>query len=442
MKISRLRKQSVFIVILAAFFLFRLAYGLSLDFRPAVGDERQIYLIGLKFYTTHAWPYFGPDVTPTMQIPGALQGLVAGGPFFVLPLPEAPYILINLLSFASLCFFAWYCAKRLPEIPAWLIWSWMLTAPWTLNLSTQVYNPSYVLCGAILFFVGVIETYPFLTHHLIPARLANLMMGLALFWVIQFHLSWVLLVPYLLLSFYYQYREQGRGVFRSFGWFAGGAIITGSFLVPTFLKYGVWAGLGSTDQAAQVNQHNLWQNLNIVEGILGRFLSFASFEVPRFIGVHTADRIAFLRTEPWLIPFTVFLTVTGILQAIALFVLWFRKQHARRDWTAIKYLTLSTVIVLYISFLFSFKAPASHTFYITFPVAMLYSLYCWAEYLTRPGWRKFAATVIVCGIIFHLGLAIHNYPRVSLYRDRRSIEDALERKDYRLLDDRRPGTRY
>ena len=164
MKLRREPKKLVFIAALVPFFLFRLAYGLCLDFRPEVGDERQIYLIGLKYYTTGQWPYFGPDVTNTIQIPGALQGVVAGAPLFVLPIPEAPYIFLNILSFASLCFFAWYCTKRLPDIPGWLVWSWLLTAPWTMNLSTQVLNPSYVLIGGILFFVAAIETYPFLTR--------------------------------------------------------------------------------------------------------------------------------------------------------------------------------------------------------------------------------------------------------------------------------------
>ena len=104
MKILIGRKKPIFIVALILVFFFRLAYGLCLDFRSAVGDERQIYLIGLKYHTTGEWPYFGPDVTNTIQIPGALQGLVVGLPWSVLPTPEAPYILLNILSFFSLCF--------------------------------------------------------------------------------------------------------------------------------------------------------------------------------------------------------------------------------------------------------------------------------------------------------------------------------------------------
>lgn len=436
------RKKLIFIVVLVVLFFFRLAVGLSSEFRSDVGDERQIYLIGLKCYTTGTWPYFGPDVSSTIQIPGALQGLVVGLPFFVLPIPEAPFIFLNILSFLGLCFFAWYCTKRLPEIPRWFVWLWLLTVPWTLNLSTQVVNPSYVLAGSILFFVGAIETYPFLTKKVIPIKLANFMMGLSLFWIMQFHLSWVILLPYVLLSFYFQYKLDRRAFRAAAGWFIGGALITSSFLIPTFFKFGLAGGLGGTKEAVQINPDNLLRHLNIVEGVLGRFLSFASYELPRFIGGNTGARWTFVQENPWLAPFIVFLTVVGVLQPIAMLVLWFSKKHPHSDWKAIRLFTLATVILLYISFLFSIKAPLSHTFYVTFPVAILYSLYCWDKYLVRPFWRRFAAIVIACGIIFQLGLAIHNYSRISIYLDRKKISEAIKSNDYRLLDERRPGARY
>src|SRR6185436_7970780 len=108
-------------VLLTLAFLFRLGFGLCLPFWT--DDEKQLYLVGLKFYCTRAWPFFGPDVTNTIQIPGALQGLLIGLPLFVVPAPEAPYVLLNLVSFAALCFFAWYVTRRLPEIPAWFVWT-------------------------------------------------------------------------------------------------------------------------------------------------------------------------------------------------------------------------------------------------------------------------------------------------------------------------------
>src|SRR5438270_14100848 len=164
---GRARRRLV-VVMLCAAFLFRLAFGLCSQFWT--DDERQVYLIGLKFYSTGAWPFFGPDVSSGVQIPGALQGLLVGLPLFAAHAPEAPFILLNLLSFASLCFFAWYCVRRLPGIPKWFVWGWLLNAPWTLNFSTHVVNPSYVLTGGILFFVGALEIIPATRKALVPTR--------------------------------------------------------------------------------------------------------------------------------------------------------------------------------------------------------------------------------------------------------------------------------
>ena len=90
----------------------------------------------------------------------------------------------------------------------------------------------------------------------------------------------------------------------------------------------------------------------------------------------------------------------GILQCLAMLGLWFRKTTRTRTGRPSNTSTLATVALLYFSFLFSMKAPVSHTFYLTFPVAMLYSLYCWSEFLQKRGWQTFAKVFIVCGLIF------------------------------------------
>jgi hypothetical protein len=437
MSLNQRRRRLIFSFLLLLAFLFRLFIGLCSQFRDS--DTKQIYLLGLKFYTTGACPYFGPDVVwGEIQIPGALQALLVGGPFFVLPIPEAPYILLNILSFAALCLLAWYCCKRLPELPRWLVWSWLLTAPWLLDLSTSVYNPSYVLFGSVLFFVGALEIYPFTSKQLIPPRLANFMMGFGLFWVMQLHLSWPVLVPFLLVAFYFQARSGGAAFLRRLGWFALGAFVTGSFLLPTYFKYGFRNGAGGTTSAIKPNP----ENITALWGILVRLLSFASFEVPRFLGPHTTDRIAFLKAEPWLVPFVVFLFIVGTAQVIALTVLWFARDSTHQDWNAIRYLLLFNVLVVYVCFMFSIKPPQSNHLYVTVPIPMMYSLYCWNRILRSRRWQVFAMVVIACGVIFHIGIALHNRPLISLYAERPLIELAIEKKDYRLLGERRPNSLY
>jgi hypothetical protein len=73
---------------------------------------------------------------------------------------------------------------------------------------------------------------------------------------------------------------------------------------------------------------------------------------------------------------------------------------------------------------------------------MLYSLYCWSEFLKKRSWRRFAAIFIVCGLIFDVGLAFANLKQVSIYVERARIEEAIKAKDFRLVGERRAGSRY
>src|ERR1041384_953810 len=99
-------RKTLFLLVLSLF-LFRLFFGLC-NAKWHGYDELQTYLIGLKCYATGTWPYFGPDLTGNenlnyhSQIPGALEGLLIGLPFYILPVPEAPFILLNLLSIAGI----------------------------------------------------------------------------------------------------------------------------------------------------------------------------------------------------------------------------------------------------------------------------------------------------------------------------------------------------
>ena len=208
-------------------------------------------------------------------------------------------------------------------------------------------------------------------------------------------------VPYISASFFFRYRSSRENFLRSFIWFALGALLMGSLLVPTFFKFGLQAGLGGTGTAAVMNIGNVSKVLNPVEGILGRFLSFASFELPRFIGDNSARRWEVVKQHLWLSPIILFLVIVGIVQPIAMVILWFSK-NSHEDWRAIKYLTLGTVLLLCVSFIFSMKAPASHTFYLTLPIAMIYSFYCWSSFLRKPSWQIFAVVVLTCGIVFHV----------------------------------------
>ena len=400
-------------------------------------DQRQIYLLGLKFYTTGLWPFFGPDVAAHIQLPGALQGLVVGLPFYLLPIPEAPYLFLALLSFSGLSFFAWYCSKRLPQFPPWIIWTWLLTAPWTLNWSTNIDNDSYALFGAILFFVGFLESIPTLRGHLVSPRAANLLMGFAFFWNAQFHMSYVIFAPFLIFSIFLQIKTSAQPRSNLLTLILG-ALISGLFLLPTFLKFGLIQGTGGAGNAVAFNP----DNFSSVLTILARFLSLACCEIPRFLGANSADRLAFLEENLWIAPFAVIAAAIGIAQALTLLFSGFRQLHPLKDWKAIKLLTLFTFFLIYLSFLFAIKTPAAHTYYITLPVAMLYGFYAFSPWASKKWFLNTAKVLLISNIIFHAGLALHNFPTKSLYKDREIFVKAIAERNYHLLGERRPDTLY
>jgi hypothetical protein len=421
--------------LLAAAFGFRLFYGLSMRFWTE--DERQVYLIGLRSFARGEWPYFGADVVWTGgQLPGALQGLLIRTGFAIWPRPEAPVVLLNVLSFGALAAFAWYLCRRFSDVPRWLIWAALMTLPWTLNFSTHVVNPSYVLPGSICFFLGFLEGAPAFRRGHIPFAAAWMLMGAGLFFVMQIHMSWILLPPYVLVAAIGVMRAR-NGVLPAIAGFAGGAMLTGSLLVPTLLRYGI--GAGHVQDAIVLHGQNPWDAITT----MARILSFASFETNRFLGVTTADRALMLWRQLWLVPFVALVTVAGILQP--LWMVWMAVRPVRQpsiDWTRVRLLVLGTVALVFASFFLSVRWPQAHAYYVVFPVAALFACACWDARVAATNGRlrvleRVAAMVLVSGVMMHAGLAIDRWPRESLYADRGVVEAAIGERNDRLLGDRR-----
>lgn len=427
------------LLILCFLFLFRLFFGLCNRFWGA--DEVQVYLIGLKFFTTQTWPFFGPDVIYSQtQIPGALQGLLVGLPFYLWPIPETPIVVLNILSFAALTFLSWYVHKRLPEIPFWLIIFCVMTLPWTMGFSTGVTNPSYVLAPSILFFVSWFETIPALKKKVCATTWAYLFMGFSLLWIFQIHMSWVLLLPFILISFYYGVKESPRRFLMSFLFFCIGTALTGSLLIPTFIQYGVFQGTGSIGSNIQLHLSHFGYFFTI----LARYISFAGYEVAYFVGSHTPERLAFLKTYYPFAPFSIFVWAVGLLYPLVMIVLFFKQKSKYTDWVAVRNIVFLSFLLLYVSFLFSVKSPSSHTFYILFPLPLIYSFYCLRELSIQNSkkWMIFIKILLISNVIFATGLGIKNFHESSLYTDRDRAVQALEQMDYEILGKRREFSAY
>jgi len=405
------RKTVLWTMALAAAFAFRLAFGLSYDFW--LEDQTQIFLIGVRHHATGAWPYFGPDVVWTRtQIPGALQGLLVGLPMDVIAVPEAPFVLLNVLSTATLALLCAYVCRRLPSLPAWLVFGWALAAPWTLNYSTHVVNPSYVLPGSILFFLGFLETFPATSGGVLRLPLAAALMGFGVCWVMQLHLSWVLLVPFAALALAARARE-GPGRFAlTAGATVAGALVSGSLLLPTLWRFGADAGTGGVQRNLHPHLVTPW----VLATTAGRFLSFASLEINRFLEITRSKRLFLLHAHLWLVPLAAVSALFGVLHPIAMAALWFRRRAAPPEWAAIRWLAVGTVVLIYLSYFFAYEPPQAHAFYVVAPLALVYAFYSW-NLMDSPRWRKVAAVVLATSVAYHAGLAGVKSGR-SLYHDR------------------------
>jgi hypothetical protein len=414
-------------------FLLRLAFGLSGELWG--DDELQVFLIGLEFYETGDWPLFGPDVVYTQtRIPGGLQGLLVGGPLFIVPVPEAPYVLLNALSFASLSLLAWYIGRRVPSVPRGLLWAWVLFSPWTLDVSAHIVNTSYVLTGGVAFFVAACELVPSLRVGAIARPAAYALLGFGLLWVYQLHLSYALLVPVAIVVFGLAWRGDGRLPAAGVGWFAAGAALSGATLVPTIVALGPSGLVGGTGANLSFEIASL---LRLPE-VVARFLSLAAFELARFAGSSTEARLDFLAAYPWAAPFAVAAALGGLLQTVVLFACLFRRSHGGDDWPAVRRATIALIALVYGSFVFSVKGPASHTFYVTLPAVTIYAFSCWAPLLGRPWIRRLAVALLVCGGVAHVAIAARNLTERSLYVDRDRVVRAIAERDHRILGERRP----
>lgn len=426
-----------FVLLFLALFAFRTAFGLSQPlFAP---DELQTYLIGLKWYCHGGWPYFGPDLIVTetgfyTQIPGALEALAVGLPFYLLAVPETPIIFLNLLSFIAIVLLSWYISRRLPKIPFWFVLAWTSLLPWTLFQSTRIYNPSYLLLGGALFFIGFMEAMPSLSIQRIRAPWAFALMGFGLFWCMQFHFSWILLPPFVALAFWELFKKKGEGFISPLAGFVLGAAPMAALLVPTLVKFG-WSQILGGGGTSQFFCH---QNIAAFPIILARYLSFACYEILRFLGSGSA-RWDFFKTAPWLIPPGFFLILVGFLQPFLFigfgWLLWKKGQKP------IVQLTFGTFLLLYVSFWFTSKDPFAHIYYVLLPVVLVYSFYVWNELMGRRIFRILGLICLACSFWLAAGTLVKNMrDPSSLYGKRDLVLKAVQEKNFHLLGERRPGS--
>ena len=426
-------------VLLLALLIFRVFNGLSLEL--VAGDSVQIYLLGLKFFTTSRWPFFGPDVVYTdQQIAGPLQGLAVGVPLFLTREPEAPLIFLNVLSFGGLVGFGIYLTRRFPLVPPWLACAWLLTCPWTLTYSTHVYNPSYLLPLGCCFFVAFFELVPSLTGNLVPPGVSFILLGFSVAASSQFHLSWPLLMPFVLISIATRAREHLLTP-SQIAWLLVGAALPLTLMVPTVIKYGFASLFAALVGNAGVNSQSALTGVQVV----ARFFSFASFEPFHFLGYRSEAQLQALRQSPWLIPFAVALGIVGLAQPFVILIVLFVPSLLKVEgdpFRNIRWLVVGTLGLTWVAFWFTSRPPITRNYFILCPLALLTGYLAFGSLIRTTAAKRWAVAAIAAGTVLHIGLAARRLSTDPWTGRRSTVMRALQERDYRILGERRPHTLY
>jgi hypothetical protein len=446
-KASRPLKLSVylFLVPLAlAFFALRLSFGLFTEPIQPMIDEVQTCLLGLKYYSTNTWPYYGNDlITPPYNIvlqsqdPGALEPLAIGLPLHLWPHPITPFVLMNILSMAGLCFLAYYSRKRLPGLPVWFIYPWLLIAPWCVHFSTSMMNCSLSLPVACVFFVAWMESVPELSLDWLSLPLANALMGFAFSGWIQLHRNFVLLAPFFLITFLLQLKNSKK--LDGFFYFLLGGIPLSLLLIPTLLQSNFHLSRDVNSYSYTFNIHNL----KMFFTTLVQFFALAAFEMPRFIGNHTDERLRYLAANIFLWP-GFFLWYFGFAQVLTLIGFLFVRKNPHLEWKWITWMAGGTFFWVFFVLLFTLKDPNVNTFYEMIPIPLIYSLYIWERWWTYRWGKILLQVFLASAILFQISYIFVSIPRKqSLYlMHHDQLKAAIDQKNYHLLDERRPGALY
>jgi hypothetical protein len=106
-------------------------------------------------------------------------------------------------------------------------------------------------------------------------------------------------------------------------------------------------------------------------------------------------------------------------------------------------LAFGTLLLVYVSFWFTYKEPLAHIYYVLIPVVMLYSFYVYRDLADKTLWRNLALLCLLASVWLWGGYSMENRTApYSLYTNRDLVQKAITGKNYQLLGERRPQSLY
>jgi len=437
-KDSNKRNARVTVAIVAVLYALRLyycysSYFIDYNWQFSSKDESNIYLMGLRFFLTHQFPCWGPDVTYThTYLVGGMQGFLVGAPLFVWAHPFAPYLFLFIIVSASLIYLSWYSSKLFPGVKPWLIYTLIAIAPFTVHTGLHVINPTYVLCFTIPFMLSLVETLQLFEKQYIRPGWRFFWMGLATTSVFQLNSSWVLLFALFGVGILYTWfiiPKKSQIVKLLF--MGGLGMLLGALtLIPLLYHYGT----SHFSQQGKVVNFSL-SNIGDFTRVVYYIITQCEYEMNVF---DTNFRIsAWLDAHNYVgAGVFILMQVTGLLLFASqiLFLFWKKWRPYIRQSKRFLWFMAGLAFMLSIMYMFSVVRPRPHMFVILFPLSALY-LFWFLQNLfktTRIRYSWFA--VFSVGALIFYGMALHQTFMLPDLGYRAKLFEAFKKKDPTIFE--------
>lgn len=402
------------------------------------GDESHIYVLGLRFFTDHVYPYWGPDITYfSSSLVGGMQGLLTGLPLFVWAHPFSPYLFLFMMLCPVMIYLSWYISKLFPNLPRWLIYSAIALAPFTIHTGVKILNPAYVLFFAIPFMLSLIEIFKIFHTQYIGTRWSYFWLGLALTAVFQLHASWAFLLVLWggVMIYTFLKRKSFAEIMPLYLSTILGLIVGAASLLPTLYHYGI--GVLFQQEHGRGLAFRI-QNITDTGAIIYYYVTFCGYEMNSFCGNY---RWKGLWNESYRLGALayVILQVGGIVLFVFQLILPFWGKWRSHVVAYKRLLILNVLVVVLLSgmYLFSTVRPGAHAILCIFPLSAIYL--CWF----LQGVLSTVRVKYICFYIFG-GLLVFYYITIVCvteqlpdfgYRDK--AFKAIEKKDATLFETNR-----
>ena len=398
-------------VIMIASLLTRFGFAMKADFG---GDSMRLYEQALLLYEHHQISPVGAAVVYSgTMLPGALNQLLLGVPLFFShgSLSGPAYWIAGLNFLSSLLTYQFY-RKLFPQVHTGLLAAFILFAPWSI-LFTTAWNPSFLPLLGILFLIAL--------RNLLQNQktfISAAMIGFCIIACLQLHLSFVLLLLLLLISFGSRMIPSlSRKQILTLG---GGGLLGSAFaglsLIPYFfyIRAQSPSSVSGFDFFSKNVEFHLSQLLSY-PAYFFRFLSFSSFEISRFIlrGNGPEGLLLYMKNHGTLSILLVMLELFSIVM-IGASLRFFVNQKTRqilqhllkekklRSLTPedrLYFLHWATPLVTGLLFVFSIKNPSAHTYWILMPMSFYPLINTWNDFSKKKFESWMAGLFIVLSLL-------------------------------------------